>query len=37
MDNLTEDVDYLVIVNKFLHNRLYHYIVHLSKLKKMFF
>ena len=30
MDNLTEDIEYLVITNKVLHNRLYHYIVHLS-------
>ncbi len=32
MDNITEDFDYLVITNKFLDNRLYHYIVHLGRL-----
>jgi hypothetical protein len=31
MDNITEDIDYLVITNKVLENRLYHYIVHLGK------
>lgn len=30
MDNLTEDIEYLVVSNKVLDNRLYHYIVHLS-------
>jgi hypothetical protein len=32
MNNLTEDIDYLVVTNKVLENRLYHYIVHLSKM-----
>jgi len=31
MENVTEDIDYLVITNKVLESRLYHYIVHLSK------
>jgi hypothetical protein len=31
MDNLTEDITHLVITNQLLDNRLYHYIVHLSK------
>lgn len=30
MDNLTEDIEYLVVSNKVLDNRVYHYIVHLS-------
>jgi len=35
MDNITEDIVHLVITNKVLESRLYHYIVHLSK-KKIF-
>jgi hypothetical protein len=31
MENFTEYVEHTVIKNKVLHNRLYHYIVHLSK------
>ena len=30
-DNLTENYEHLVITNKVLDNRIYHYIVHLGK------
>lgn len=34
VDNFTEDYHYLVVTNRLLENRVYHYIVHLSKRKK---